>query len=91
VVLPVTLLVAATAAVLDPVSGFAYALAGSLLSATVNFGLGRLLGRDFVRTLAGRRLNRLSRRLAKKGFVAVLVVRMLPVAPFTIVNLVAGA
>jgi len=91
VVLPVTLLVTATAAVLDPVSGFVYALAGSLLSATVNYGLGSLLGREFVRTLAGRRLNRLSRRLAKKGFVAVLVVRMLPVAPFTIVNLVAGA
>jgi uncharacterized membrane protein YdjX (TVP38/TMEM64 family) len=91
VVLPVTLLVTATAAVLDPVSGFAYALAGSLVSATVNYGLGGWVGRDFVRTLAGRRLNRLSRRLAKKGVVAVLVVRMLPVAPFTIVNMVAGA
>jgi len=91
VVLPVTVLIAATAAVFDPFDGFAYALAGSIASATFNYGLGSVLGRDFVRRIAGRRLNKLSRRLAKKGFVAVFVVRMLPIAPFAAVNLVAGA
>ena len=48
-------------------------------------------GRDTVRRLAGRRLNALSQRLGKRGVLAILLVRLLPVAPFSIVNLVAGA
>jgi phosphatidylserine/phosphatidylglycerophosphate/cardiolipin synthase-like enzyme/uncharacterized membrane protein YdjX (TVP38/TMEM64 family) len=91
VVLPVTVLIASTAAVFDPVPAFAYALAGSVISGSVNYVAGSVLGRDFVRRIAGRRLNRLSRRLATRGFVAVFLVRMLPVAPFTAVNIVAGA
>jgi phospholipase D1/2 len=44
-----------------------------------------------VRRLAGNGLNALSRRLAKRGLVAMTLVRLLPVAPFSIVNIVAGA
>jgi uncharacterized membrane protein YdjX (TVP38/TMEM64 family) len=36
-------------------------------------------------------MNRLSRRLARKGILAVVVVRNIPMAPFAIVNMVAGA
>ncbi len=36
-------------------------------------------------------MNRLSERVAKRGIVAVVVLRLLPFAPFAIVNLVAGA
>jgi hypothetical protein len=44
-----------------------------------------------VRRVAGTRVNKLSERVAKRGIVAVVVLRLLPVAPFSIVNLVAGA
>jgi uncharacterized membrane protein YdjX (TVP38/TMEM64 family) len=44
-----------------------------------------------VGKLAGARVNRLSRRLGKHGLSTVATVRLLPIAPFTIVNLVAGA
>jgi uncharacterized membrane protein YdjX (TVP38/TMEM64 family) len=91
VFLPVTAMIAATAAVFDPVTAFLYAMGGSMASATVSYWMGSVLGRDLVRRIAGRRLNRLSRRLAKRGFVSVFVVRMVPVAPFPAVNLVAGA
>jgi phospholipase D1/2 len=37
------------------------------------------------------RLNRLSRRLARRGVLAIVTVRVVPVAPFTVINLVAGA
>jgi phospholipase D1/2 len=57
----------------------------------VSFHIGNWLGRDAVRKLAGARVNRLSERVAKRGIVAVVVLRLLPVAPFAIVNLVAGA
>lgn len=91
VVMPVTLLVAATGAVFGPVLGGLYALAGAVVSAATLYGIGRALGRDTVARHAGRRVNRISERLARRGVAAVAVIRLLPVAPFTVVNVVAGA
>jgi phospholipase D1/2 len=88
---PVTLLIVATAIVFEPLEGVVYALGGVLCASTASFGVGRLLGRSHVRRAAGRRLNELSRRIARRGVLAVAAVRMVPVAPFTLVNLVAGA
>jgi uncharacterized membrane protein YdjX (TVP38/TMEM64 family) len=91
VALPITLLILGTAFVFGPFESFAYALAGSTLGAAAGFGLGRAMGRGAVRQLAGSRINTLSRMLAERGILAMLTVRMLPVAPFTLVNFVAGA
>ena len=90
-VIPVTLLIIATGVVFGPLLGGVYALAGALLSAAVTYGIGRRLGRNAVRRLAGRRLNRITRRLARKGTMAIAVIRLIPVAPFSIVNAVIGA
>jgi phospholipase D1/2 len=91
VVLPVTVMIAFTGIVFGPVLGFVYALIGVTLSAIFIYYLGRKLGRATVRRIAGKRINELSRRIAKRGLIAVVVVRMLPIAPFTIINLIAGA
>jgi len=91
IAMPITVLIVVTALVFGPAAGFGYALTGSLLASGVTFALGRRLGRDTVRRLAGARLNELSRRLGSGGVLAVLVLRLVPVAPFTLVNLVAGA
>lgn len=88
---PVTLLILGTALAFGPGLGGATALAGALASAAAGYGLGRLLWRDWVRRLGGPGLNRLSRRLAQRGVIAVAAVRIVPLAPFTIVNLVAGS
>ena len=66
-------------------------LADGLSASIATFGLGRLLGRSFVQKAAGRRLNEVSRRIARQGLLAVAAVRLVPIAPFTLVNLVAGA
>lgn len=87
---PVMLLIAVTGIVFGPVEGSLYATGGTLLSATVSYGLGHWLGRDTVQRMLGARINRLSRRLARQGILAMIVIRMLPVAPFTVVNIVAG-
>lgn len=91
VVMPLTLLVTATIISFGAIYGFFYALAGGLLSALVTYGIGRLLGRGGVRRFAGSRLNRVSRQLAQRGVLTVFIVRLIPVAPYTVVNLVAGA
>ncbi len=88
---PITLLIAATGLVFGAWPGIGYALGGTMLSAIATYGLGVALGRDAVRRLAGTRANRLSERLGERGIVTVIVLRLLPIAPFTIVNLVAGA
>jgi uncharacterized membrane protein YdjX (TVP38/TMEM64 family) len=90
-VVPVTLLIAATGLVFGPVLGVVYALTGALASGLVTYAIGRKLGRATVRRLAGPRLNTISRKLAQRGLVAVILVRIVPVAPYSIVNLVAGA
>lgn len=90
-VVPVMLLIAVTGVVFGPLFGTVYALAGSVMSAAACYYAGHRLGRDTVRRLAGTRINRLSRRIAQRGLLAMVLIRLLPLAPFTVVNIVAGA
>jgi len=64
---------------------------GSLLSGAITYWLGRIIGRDTVRSLAGNKINTLSRKLGRSGIRSTLVVRLLPIAPYSVVNIVAGA
>ncbi|WP_407183147.1 VTT domain-containing protein [Bradyrhizobium centrosematis] len=91
VVFPVLVLIAATAAALGPWLGFATAMTGVLLSAFVLFAIGRVLGRERLQQLLGRRAARIQQRVVGKGILAVVVIRMIPIAPFSLVNVVAGA
>lgn len=91
IVFPVTVLIAVTAMTFGPWQGFAYAAAGALLSAAVTYRAGRLARRRWLRGLMGPRVERVSRRLGNQGVVSVMLLRLVPVAPFTFVNLIAGA
>ena len=91
VLAPVTLLIIATGATFGPVLGFFYGLCGSVVSAMVHYGLGRIAGKETVRRIAGSRLGRVQRQISRHGFISVLFTRVVPIAPFVIVNLVAGA
>jgi len=88
---PVTALVIGTVVAFGPFLGFVYALLGSVTSALAAYGVGAQIGRRNVLRMAGRRVSQISRRLAKRGLLTVMVVRVVPVAPFTVVNLIAGA
>jgi phospholipase D1/2 len=88
---PVTVLIGATAIMLEPLPALLTAFAGTQLSAAAGYGAGMRLGRKRIQHMAGSRLNRISKHLARHGLVSVAVIRTLPIAPFTIVNLVAGA
>ncbi len=88
---PVTVLIAATAAAFGPWLGFAYSAVGALLSAVISFMIGAMIGRETLTSVLGPRLNRIRREVRNKGVIAVAVVRLVPVAPFGVVNLVAGA
>jgi uncharacterized membrane protein YdjX (TVP38/TMEM64 family) len=90
-VFPVTILIAATAFAFDPWTALAYSLAGCVLSAMAIYALGYRLGRKTVMRFTGYRWNRLHGLISKHGILAVATIRMIPVAPYSIVNLAAGA
>jgi uncharacterized membrane protein YdjX (TVP38/TMEM64 family) len=88
---PLTFLTLVAVAAFGPWSGAACALPGALLGAALSYGVGMALGREAVARLAGARVNTISARLARRGLLAIVALRMVPVAPFPIVNMVAGA
>jgi phospholipase D1/2 len=90
VAFPVTLMIIATVLVFGPWWGLFYALTGAELSALTVFWTGRWLGRKTVRRFAGSLLNRLSQRLSQAGLMTVITFRIVPVAPFSVINLIAG-
>ena len=83
---------------LSGVAGALFALAGgiaiswlaSMLSALVGFAIARRLGRESVAELTGPRIDKAEEIMREQGVVAVLVARLTPVLPFTIVNYGAG-
>jgi uncharacterized membrane protein YdjX (TVP38/TMEM64 family) len=89
--LPLTLLVLQAAFLFGPGMGFLIAFTGALGSAIGAFLIGRAVGRDGLQRLTPPLLERLYHRLARRGVFAVVAIRFLPVAPFTMVNMVLGA
>ncbi|HYQ73114.1 MAG TPA: VTT domain-containing protein [Gammaproteobacteria bacterium] len=89
--MPLTLLVVAAVLAFGPVIGFCYSLAGAELSALLTYAAGRGAGRDLVRRYAGKRLNSVSRKLSRRGVLTIVTLRIVPVAPYAVINLIAGA
>jgi uncharacterized membrane protein YdjX (TVP38/TMEM64 family) len=88
---PITLLIIATGVTFGAGYGFTYALLGAQLSALVSYAIGRRLGQETVRNLSNRWAPRVRRRFNQQGLLAVVTLRVVPIAPFTVINLVAGA
>ncbi|MEO5733548.1 MAG: VTT domain-containing protein [Rubrivivax sp.] len=91
VAMPVTLLIVATSLAFSAGWAFVYALSGALAASALNFGIGRAVGGGFFARLGGQRWSRLNRRLGQSGVLAVFTLRILPLAPFVVINLAAGA
>jgi uncharacterized membrane protein YdjX (TVP38/TMEM64 family) len=88
--LPKSVFTLAAGAVFGLTGGLLVVLAGALVGAVLAFHLARALGRDGVHRLTGVRADRFDDHLARRGFLTVLVARLIPVVPFTVVNYLAG-
>ena len=71
--------------------GFALGTAGMMIAAIATFLPGRIVGRERVQRFTGPRLRRIAQFLHRRGLLAVMMVRVVPVAPFPVVNLAMGA
>jgi phospholipase D1/2 len=88
---PITALIVACGLLYGSWLGAAVALAGALGAALLGYGVGRVLWRDALRGVLTPRLRRLAQRIATHGFWAAAAIRVVPVAPFAVVNAAAGA
>jgi phospholipase D1/2 len=67
------------------------AFAGALASAIVTYAVGAAIGREALESVLGARLERVRRAVVERGVFAVAAIRLVPIAPFTLVNMAAGA
>jgi uncharacterized membrane protein YdjX (TVP38/TMEM64 family) len=88
---PVTLLAIIAGLVFEGWEAFLYVMTGAMAASALGFLGGRFLGKGVIERMSGASIERLSKRLAKRGTVAVAVLRLVPVAPFAVFNLVAGS
>ncbi len=70
--------------------GLVLVYAAAMLGATAAFWLGRRLGREAVEKYTGARVERVDELLRRRGLLAVIGVRLIPVLPFTAINYAAG-
>ena len=59
-------------------------------SSATMFGVGKLLGNAGLKKIGGPKVDAVDQKLKSSGIVGVAAIRMLPIAPFSLVNLVAG-
>lgn len=91
VAVPLSLLVLLAVLVQGPMLGAATCLIGGTAIGVLSFGAGSLLGRAAVAHVAGPKLLAVNALVARRGLLAVFIVRLIPAAPFAVVNLMLGA
>jgi uncharacterized membrane protein YdjX (TVP38/TMEM64 family) len=91
VMMPLLALLTATALVFDPMPAIAIALTGALLNAAAVYFAGAKLIRGWVERSFGDAIARVRNALQSRGVIAVAMIRMVPVAPFSLVNVAAGS
>lgn len=87
---PATVLSIGAGVLFGLAGGLAVVMAGALLSAAGAFGLSRGLGRRAVERVDHDRLRRLDALLRRRGLLAVIGVRLVPLLPFTALNYLCG-
>jgi uncharacterized membrane protein YdjX (TVP38/TMEM64 family) len=87
---PQFMLIAAAVVAFGPVTGFTYSWIGTMVSSLVGFYLGRVAGARVLERFSGEGVRRFMKLIGRNGFVASLIVRLVPSAPFIVVNMAAG-
>jgi uncharacterized membrane protein YdjX (TVP38/TMEM64 family) len=87
---PQIMLIAAAVVAFGPVTGCLYSWIGTMASSLVGFYLGRAAGAKALERFSGAGLARFMTLIAKNGFFASFIVRLVPSAPFIVVNMAAG-
>jgi len=87
---PAVVATLAGGALFGVVAGSLITLVAAVLGATIAFAIGRRLGQADVQRLIGGRASRLEEWMRRRGFVALLYARLVPIVPFNLLNYAAG-
>lgn len=91
VAVPLSVVIVFAAFVYGAMLGPLYVLIGAEIGAAISFALGKYLGHSALQRFAGEKASVLSHQLGKNGMISVFIIRLVPAAPFAIVNMVVGA
>ena len=83
---PQFMLIAVTVAAFGPVKGFVFAYLATLFSASANFFVARAAGAKWLRSRELGTITGISQLVGRNGFMIAMLVRIIPSAPFVIVN-----
>ncbi len=87
---PKNLLAGIAGALFGFAGGVVLSWVAAMLAAWVTFVLARRLGHDAVASITGPRIDRARQVMRDQGLLAVVVARLTPVVPFTVINYGAG-
>jgi len=88
--MPQWVLITGAVIAFGPFYGAAYSWMATMISAVLDFYVGRKVGAERLRRFGGELVNRISELVRRKGFVTSFLVRLVPTGPFVIVNMAAG-
>ncbi len=90
VLFPVTILITITAAIFGSSMGLALSIVGTLLSASIGYYIGRKISITKSQTMFGIKFKQFKEKIRDSGVAGVSIIRMLPVAPFGLMNILFG-
>jgi phospholipase D1/2 len=88
---PLLLLITATALVFKPALAVPICLFGSMVSSAVLYATGAKFVRGHAHEAFGPTLEKVRNALHARGIIAIATIRMLPIAPFGLINVAAGS
>lgn len=88
---PINLLIIVTASLFPVAWALAYIVLGIIANVAAVYGLGRMAGRYFFRKFFGKRTREILHRIGDGHFLALVLLRIVPIAPNSVVTLAAGA
>jgi uncharacterized membrane protein YdjX (TVP38/TMEM64 family) len=91
VMFPRPLLTLLTVIAFGPWLGFAYGMAGIMLSALATYYAGQVMSPKTLARLTGEGFDEVRRKLRRHGLAAMTAIRIVPVAPFALEGILAGA
>ncbi|MPQ45220.1 TVP38/TMEM64 family protein, partial [Clostridium tarantellae] len=71
-------------------NGYIYTTIGALLGSSISFYISRLLGRTIVKKVFEKKLKNIEDLINKKGFIMILILRLIPLFPFDLISYGSG-
>ncbi len=90
IVIPSSIIAIANGLIFGPFEGFLVTMIGNFISATIGFFLARILGKDFVQGILGKKFRNFESNIEKKEFLIMMSLRMIPVIPLDPISYACG-